>query len=123
MPSIKTVTHNCVSLILHIVEITNLFQDLIAQGFETMVYVLRIPAILKRVLGKLLIPLYPRIGQFLCSSSLNTSELRQTYENIEAYRELYIKRMQELRLDALICPVQVKLITDFYQMHLDLLMN
>uniref|UniRef100_A0A0R3S0Y5 fatty acid amide hydrolase n=1 Tax=Elaeophora elaphi TaxID=1147741 RepID=A0A0R3S0Y5_9BILA len=82
-------------------------KDLIGEGFEMMVYYFRIPGILKRVLGKLLTPFYPRIGQFLCSLPLDTSELRQTYGNIEAYRELYIKRMQELRIDALVCPVQV----------------
>ncbi|KAL3982726.1 Amidase family protein [Acanthocheilonema viteae] len=85
----------------------NFNKDLIAEGFEIMICILRTPGILKRVLGKLLTPIYPRIGQFLCSSSLNTSELRQTYENIEAYRELYIKRMRELSIDALICPIQV----------------
>lgn len=74
-----------------------------------MVYFLRIPGVLKRILGKLLIPLYPRIGQFLCSPPLDISELLQIYGKIGAYRKLFLKRMREMRIDAFICPVQVKL--------------
>uniref|UniRef100_A0A915PIN3 fatty acid amide hydrolase n=1 Tax=Setaria digitata TaxID=48799 RepID=A0A915PIN3_9BILA len=82
-------------------------KDLIGEGSKLMFYFFRIPTIVKRVLGKLLIPLYPRIGHFLCSLPLDIAELRQTYEGIEKYRKLYARRMKELHISAIICPVQV----------------
>ncbi|VDN04414.1 unnamed protein product [Thelazia callipaeda] len=82
-------------------------KDLIDKDFETTVRLLHLPSLLKRILGKLLMPLYPRIGQFLCALPINTAELRQTYAEIANYRDLFVHALQSQQIDAIICPVQV----------------
>jgi hypothetical protein len=77
-----------------------------------MVNIYRIPLIVQRMIAFALDFVYPRIAQALRAMPRSTSDLRQIYEEIGNYREDFADRFMSAGLDAIICPVQVKEMTD-----------
>ncbi|KAH7715501.1 Protein FAAH-2 [Aphelenchoides avenae] len=86
---------------------TMLKNDLLAENYGLAMTALSLPVCLRRLSAASLDFFYPRMAHFLRSFPRNTSELRKIYEDITEYRVEFAKRMQEQRLDALLCPVQV----------------
>lgn len=77
------------------------------EGNEKLVRIYKIPILVQRVIAVLLEFIYPRMAQALRAMPMNTSDLRQIYEDIEKYRESYSKLVRDDHLDAIICPAQV----------------
>lgn len=75
--------------------------------FGEQIILLRIPPLLKRIFGKIVKPFWPRLSKVCEAFALNTSEMRQMFEDIAKYRHRFVREMKALRLDAIICPIQV----------------
>ncbi|VDN59319.1 unnamed protein product [Dracunculus medinensis] len=72
-----------------------------------------------RIFGKIVKPFWPRLSKVCEAFALNTSEMRQMFEDIAKYRHRFVREMKALRLDAIICPIQVvPAIEHFYPMKL-----
>lgn len=78
--------------------------------YQSTLTLYKLPVYLKRFLGLLLSYSYPRIAAVLQSLPCDTSDLREIYAEIMAFREQFVKLMKNQKLDALICPVQVGII-------------
>ncbi|VDM80208.1 unnamed protein product [Strongylus vulgaris] len=71
------------------------------------VVLLMIPIWIQRLLAYPSEYFFPRFANMMHSLALNTSELRETYAEIEEYRANFVVLMQKEKLDALLCPPQV----------------
>uniref|UniRef100_A0A914V9B0 fatty acid amide hydrolase n=1 Tax=Plectus sambesii TaxID=2011161 RepID=A0A914V9B0_9BILA len=87
--------------------LNRLDNDILDDTYKPIVRLYRIPLLVQRALSYLLRPIYPRLATALRCMPRNTAELRLVYERIELYRERFTRQMEQLGLDAIICPVQV----------------
>ncbi|GMT26002.1 hypothetical protein PFISCL1PPCAC_17299, partial [Pristionchus fissidentatus] len=82
--------------------------DLTPPVFLSAMMPLRIPIVLQRAAGTLAGLLgYKRIDKFLHCMARTTSELRQSYAAIEAYRHTFVNEMKKAGVDILLCPANI----------------
>ncbi|EPB76597.1 Amidase [Ancylostoma ceylanicum] len=84
-----------------------LMNDLVDPSLYGQVVLLLVPLWLQRLLAYPAEYIFPRFANMMHSLALNTSELRETYAEIEEYRGDFVELMKERKLDALLCPPQV----------------
>lgn len=84
-----------------------LFNDIVDPILYSQVVLFMIPLWLQRALAYPAKFVFPRLANIMHSMPLNTSELRETYADIEDYRGDFVVMMKEQKLDALLCPPQV----------------
>ncbi|CAB3405900.1 unnamed protein product [Caenorhabditis bovis] len=84
-----------------------LMNDVIDPLLYTQVILWMIPVSVQRILSYAGKVLFPRLGQMMNALTLSTVELRETYADIESYRNEFAKLMMEKKLDALLCPTTV----------------
>lgn len=97
--------------------------------YKSLLGLYKLPFFVQDILRLLVKPIYPRMAHTLTAMPRNTSgqhefkeppcvsfdlflELRKKYEAIEQYRYQYVAAMQELGLDAILCPITVSLTED-----------
>ncbi|KIH64350.1 hypothetical protein ANCDUO_05339 [Ancylostoma duodenale] len=84
-----------------------LLNDIVDPSLYGQVVLLLVPLWLQRLLAYPAEYFFPRFANMMHSLALNTSELRETYAEIEDYRGDFVELMKEQKLDALLCPPQV----------------
>ncbi|CAJ0602872.1 unnamed protein product [Cylicocyclus nassatus] len=84
-----------------------LLSDIVDPSLYGQVILLMIPIWIQRLLAYPSKYFFPRFANMMHSLALNTTELRETYAEIEDYRGDFVVLMQEQKLDALLCPPQV----------------
>ncbi|KJH49223.1 Amidase [Dictyocaulus viviparus] len=87
--------------------LNKLFNDIIDPTLYGQVMMLMVPIRLQRLLAYPFKFVFPRLANLMHSMAMDTSDLRQTYADIEDYRHDFIKLMREKNLDAILCPPQV----------------
>ncbi|KHN85523.1 Fatty-acid amide hydrolase 1 [Toxocara canis] len=81
--------------------------DLECDGYGGILNIYRLPVMVQRVLAAIIAPLYPRIAHVMRAMPYDTAELRSIYEQIERYRDSFIREMRSRNIEAILCPVQV----------------
>ncbi|CAD6192867.1 unnamed protein product [Caenorhabditis auriculariae] len=87
--------------------LNKMLNDIVEPTLYAQVAMWMIPVRLQRVLAYVGSVFFPRLGNLMKALAKDTSELRECYAAIEAYRSEFTVLMLDKKIDALLCPSQV----------------